>query len=216
MHRAKDCQHKRIQAANLVEIDDENGDDNEFDEVSIVLMTTENRESLKQNELNAIIDTACTRTAAGQGWLQNYLKNLDDSLLNQVEITKSNKVFKFGDGHQVTSLSSVKIPAKIGQKNCFINTEIVDENIPLLLSKTSLKKANIILNLSNDEIKMFNQKIQTKNSFNGHYSISILPDPTSNFDEIEEILIFEDNDTLESKQKKVKKITETVWTCFKQ
>ena len=73
----------------------------------------------------------------------------------------------------------------------------------MLLSKTSLKKANTILNLSNDEIKMFNEKIQTENSFNGHYSILILPDPTSNFDEIEEVLILEDNDTLESKQKKV-------------
>ena len=55
-----------------------------------------------------------------------FVKNLDDSLLNQVEITKSNKVFKFCDGHQVTSLSWVKIPAQIGQKNSFINTEIVD------------------------------------------------------------------------------------------
>ena len=67
----------------------------------------------------------------------------------------------------------------------------------MLLSKTSLKKANTVL---------INQKIQTENSFNDHYSISILPDPTSNFDEIEEVLIFEDNDALESKQKKVKKL----------
>ena len=121
-------------------------------------MTTENPEPLELNKLNAITDTACTRTVARQGWLQNYFKNLDDSLLNQVEIRKSNKVFKFGDGHQVT-LSSVKIPAQIDKKNCSINTEIVDENIPLLLSKTSLKKANTVLNLSNDEIKMFNQKM---------------------------------------------------------
>ena len=62
------------------------------------------------------------------------------------------------------------------------------------------------MNLSNDEINMFNQKIQTKNSFNGHYSISISRDPTSDFDELEEVLIFEDNDGLESKQKKVKKL----------
>ena len=101
-------------------------------------MNTENPEPLKQNELNAITDIACTWTVAGQGWLQNYFKNLDNSLLNQVEITKCNKVFKFGDGHQVISFSSVKIPAKMGQKNCFINTEIEDENIPLLLRKTSL------------------------------------------------------------------------------
>ena len=91
--------HKRIQAANIVETDDKKEDNNEFEEVTIVLMTTENPEPLKQNELNAIIDTTCTQTVAEQGWLQNYVKNLDDSLLNQVEITKSNKVFKFCDGH---------------------------------------------------------------------------------------------------------------------
>ena len=71
--------------------------------------------------------------------VRKYFKNLEDPLLNQVQITKSNKLFKFDDRHQIISLSSVKIPAQIGQKNCFINTEIVDENIPLLICKTSLK-----------------------------------------------------------------------------
>ena len=36
----QDCQHKRIQAANIVETDDEKEDDNEFEEVNIVLVTT--------------------------------------------------------------------------------------------------------------------------------------------------------------------------------
>ena len=67
MYWAKDCQHKQIQATNIVEIGVEKEDDNEFEEVNIVLMTTENPEPLKQNELNAVIDTACTRTVAGQG-----------------------------------------------------------------------------------------------------------------------------------------------------
>ena len=37
----------RIQAANMVEIDDEKEDDNELEKVNIVLMTTENSEPLK-------------------------------------------------------------------------------------------------------------------------------------------------------------------------
>ena len=74
-------QHKWIQAANIVEIDDEK-EDNEFEKVNIALMTTEKSEPLKQNESNAIIDITCTQTVAGQGWLQNYFKKLDDSLLN--------------------------------------------------------------------------------------------------------------------------------------
>ena len=64
--------------------------------------------------------------------VRKYFKNLEDPLLNQVQITKSNKLFKFGDRHQIISLSSVKIPAQIGQKNCFINTEIVDEDDPIV------------------------------------------------------------------------------------
>ena len=64
-------------------------------------MTTENPELLKQNELNATIDTTCTWSVPGQGWLQNYLKNAYDSLSNQVQITKSNKEFKFGDDQEV-------------------------------------------------------------------------------------------------------------------
>ena len=42
MYWAKDCQDKQIQAANIVEIGDEKEDDNEFEEVDIVLMATEN------------------------------------------------------------------------------------------------------------------------------------------------------------------------------
>ena len=59
----------------------------------------------------AVIDTACTKTVVGQLWLQNYMKGLDDTSLNQVEISKSHKVFKFRDGHKVIATSKAKLPA---------------------------------------------------------------------------------------------------------
>ena len=37
----------------------------------------------------AVIDTACTKTVAGKLWLQKYMANLDDTFLNQVEISES-------------------------------------------------------------------------------------------------------------------------------
>ena len=95
----------------------------------------------------------------------------------------SKRIFKFGDGHKVTAISSVKIPAQMGETNCFIITEIIKEKILLLLSKSSLKKADTILNIKNDTIKMFGQIIPIESSFNGHYSISILAEITSNFDD---------------------------------
>ena len=49
-------------------------------EASIVLKTTADTEI--HTDLNAITDTACTKTVAGEEWLNNYLKILDDTLIN--------------------------------------------------------------------------------------------------------------------------------------
>ena len=155
-------------------------------------MTTADTEI--QTDLNAIIDTACTKTVAGEEWLNNYLKNLDDTLTNQAEVNPSSRIFKFGGGHKVTAISSVKIPAQIGEKNCSIITKIVKEKIHLLLSKSSLKKADTVLNIKNDKIKIFGQNIPVESSFNCRYSVSILPERTSNFDDTEQVLIFKENE----------------------
>ena len=56
----------------------------------------------------AVIDTACTKTVAVELWLQNYMKNLDDASLNQVEISESHKVFKCGDSRKVIATSKAK------------------------------------------------------------------------------------------------------------
>ena len=88
------------------------------------------------------------------------MKNLDDTSLDQVEISESHKVFKFGDGRKVIATSKAKLPAQIGNTKCFINAEIVQEKIPLLLSITSLKKAGTVLNLQNHNIKMFNEMLK--------------------------------------------------------
>ena len=68
------------------------------------------------------------------------------------------------DGHKVITTSQPKIPVEIGNKKCFIKTEIVKENISLLLSKTSLKKAGTVLILRMTKfqclIKMLIQPLQ--------------------------------------------------------
>ena len=72
------------------------------------------------------------------------------------------------------------------------------------MSKSSLKKADTVLNIKNNKIKTFCQNIPIEFSFNGHYSI--LPEITSNFNYTEQALIFEENKTIEEKRKKVTKL----------
>ena len=67
----------------------------------------------------------------------------------------------------------VTIPVQIAQTNCSIKVEINDADIPLLLSKSSLQKADTVLDFKNDKVKMFNKNIDFKLLSNGHYAVNI-------------------------------------------
>ena len=121
MHSVKDCQRKRSETANIAELNNETEDnlENIIEEANIVLMTT--ADTKIQTDLNAIIDTACAKTVAEEEWLNNYLQNLDDTLINQIEVNPSSRIFIFGDAHTVTAISSVKIPGQIGEKTVLLS-----------------------------------------------------------------------------------------------
>ena len=108
----------------------------------------------------AILDTECTRTVCGINWLSEYVKSLKAEEKLKITEEKSNRIFRFGDGSKVKALKNVMIPAVIGDKQCKISTEVVDLKLPLLLSKSSLKRANAILNLNDDEATLFGQTVK--------------------------------------------------------
>ena len=53
---------------------------------------------------------------------------------------------------------------------------------------------------------MFNENINICLSSNGHYAVEILPKKVCNFDNIEQVLIFEDDDNNKKKQSKLTKL----------
>ena len=99
-----------------------------------------------------------------------------------------------------------KFPVQIGNPKCFIKAEIIQEKIPLLLSKTSLEKAGTVLDLQNDSMKMFNEDMEVTTSNIGHYAINILPNDTCNFDNIKQVLIFEEDESGKSRTQKITKL----------
>ena len=56
-----------------------------------------------------------------------------------------------------------------------LNTDIVASDIPLLLSRKSMKKANMTLDFKNDHAVIFDQLIQLIVTKWGHYAIPINP-----------------------------------------
>lgn len=88
--------------------------------------------------------------------------------------TQSRRAFKFGDGKIVHSIKRVKVPAKIGQTRCNIETEVVPVDIPLLLSKTSLKRAKAVLDIENDKATIFQKPITLEITSSAHNCVSII------------------------------------------
>ena len=68
-----------------------------------------------------------------------------------VEYFSTKTLSKFGDGAEVIATRKENFPAVIGRKKKITIESCIENNeIPLLLSKTSIKKAGIILNFLND------------------------------------------------------------------
>ena len=146
---------------------------------------------------SAVVDTACTKTVGGLHWFNSYVDSLDEEQRKKVEFIESNTSFKFGNGRQVKSQKRARILAQIGDKSCLIEMEIVKENIPLLLSKSSLKQAETVLDMKMDQAVMFGKEVNLYSSTSGHYCIDIQPNKVSKMDlpvegQSENVLIFEE------------------------
>ena len=88
----------------------------------------------------------------------------------------------------------VKFPVKVGTKECSIEAEVVDCELPLLLSKESLKRAKTVLDLDNDKVTMFGEPIDVNFTSSGHYCVNIINGGHSQLDKhCEEVLLINNN-----------------------
>ena len=100
----------------------------------------ESTNSLQAETFNiAITDSGCTKTVCGELWFQYYIDSLSDSDKDKISIDRSN-YFKFGNSKFIRSNSLVTIPVFIGSIQAKLIADVIDYEIPLLLSKDSMEK----------------------------------------------------------------------------
>ena len=95
----------------------------------------------------AVLDSACSSTVCGEDWINCYLETLDKEHKKNVKTFKSKTWFKFGDGIKLQSLKKIRIPCEIAGTRCHIDTDVVSSDIPLLLGKPSMKRAQMTLDM---------------------------------------------------------------------
>ena len=63
----------------------------------------------------------------------------------------------------------------MGGKHVTLNTDTIKSNIPLLLTRKSMKNADMALDFKNDNAMVFGEPIKLRNTKSGHYAIPITP-----------------------------------------
>ena len=89
----------------------------------------------------------------------------------------------------VESLGRVKLPITLGDKNVKLICDIVEVNIPLLLSKESMKKANTVLDFNKDVAVMFGQELPLISTSSGHYALPLVLSRRENCDDAHLVLV---------------------------
>lgn len=123
----------------------------------------------------AVIDSGCSKTVAGENWFNDYLQTLSDDEIANIQYCYSKALFKFGDSKPVMSKKKALVPMMIGKKNIHLATEIVPTDVPLLLSKETMKAAEADIDFRTDTITLFGSKQDLICTSSGHYAIPINP-----------------------------------------
>ena len=128
---------------------------------------------------------------------------LSSEELDNIKRDRSETIFKFGNGNICHSIKRITIPVVIAGQNVLLTTEVIENDIPLLLSKDTMKKANTYIDFANDKI-ILNKKVPVKFTTSGHYCIPMGKIVDDNHDKVlksESILFCDDVNELSNVEK---------------
>ena len=98
----------------------------------------------------AIIDSGCSKSVAGSAWFQGFMETLSTQDKKAILKCESGAKFKFG-GHGIyQSQALVTAPVYVGGKRIFIRFDIVETDIPLLISLKVMKRLEMNTQYSKD------------------------------------------------------------------
>ena len=130
----------------------------------------------------------------GKQWFQNYANSVGPGMIKPVA-EAGNCTFKFGAGPIIPSSGTYEIPVNMAGCDIMLRTDVVDSDIPLLLSKQTMKEAGIVIDLLNDRAEIFGKDIPLDTTSAGHYCIPLVMDYP--VDSINEILLTKSDQDLE-------------------
>ena len=128
----------------------------------------------------AVVDTGCPFTVTGETWLKSYINSLSRKDRNAIRTRNSNNKFRFGDGLLHPSKFHVTIPIYVGEHKYQLGVDVVESNIPLLLSRETLKRAEAKIDIGRASICFLGNTLPLIISSTGHMCL-VISRPLDNF-----------------------------------
>lgn len=122
----------------------------------------------------AVLDSGCNKTVCGKSWLNSYIDTLSRAEHMLVEKHTDNSTFRFGDGDPVVSRELIVIPIQLGSHKLKLMTSVVDSDVPLLISRVSLKRAQAQIDFKHDKLLVFDEPVDVFISETGHMCVSLV------------------------------------------
>ena len=82
-------------------------------------------------------------------WVDNYIEGLSESEKGKVKVVSSKTSFRFGDENEVVAKENITLPERIGRSLIFISADVVEKDLPLLLSREAMKNAKMKVDFCN-------------------------------------------------------------------
>ena len=127
----------------------------------------------------AVVDTACTATVCGLKWLVDFLKRLPSELEKQVKTLSTCRSICFGDNQPEKSLKRCSLPIFVAGNVFWVETEVVNSNVPLLFGLPTLFDLNANINISKRCLTLNGLFADITISSTGHMLLEILPKDSS-------------------------------------
>ena len=123
----------------------------------------------------AIIDSGCATNVCGEAWLENFKESLTNEEMKKIKEEPSDQKFTFGIGATAQAKFRVKVPCWIKGKGGYLTTEVIENDIPLLLSRESLRRMHMILDFGTDTLSSStgNTVVDLRNTSSGHYALPL-------------------------------------------
>ena len=138
------------------------------------LSFSDNIANLRQETKNAVVlDSGCFSTVCGKLWIEQYLSSLSSYDQTKIIRMEGQKVFPFGGGEQLKSIGCYIISIVLAGRKLWLKTDVVESDVPLLLSRISMKRAKLQLNTEHDVAHFLGRTVKLRCTSSGHYCIPI-------------------------------------------